>query len=225
MLVNVPGFGATDAAFQPELFHRFSVSVLKPGKVVTGHDVVGTKPGAVLGFGAVAFRDFRLARFLLSLGSDYRHNRDMKVRCLLVHMEMGGDNVVLAEGLFCPADTRLCPLVKTTFVSKAAQRIAVGCHQYIEGENLVLADFPRQSGMVETVADCIAQTPDTFRVSDEILTVKVSQFGMGVVGLSASLDVSGDGVAGTACLHDMEYGVTHRQACFCRGTIAVYGFS
>ena len=54
--------------------------------------------------------------------------------------------------------------------------------------------------------------------------VEVSQFGMGVVGLGASLDVSGDGVAGTACLHDVEYGVTHRQARFCRGTIAVYGF-
>ena len=99
--------------------------------------------GAILGFGTVAFLGFRLARFLLSLGGDYRHDRDMKVRSLLVHVEMGGDNVVLAEGLFCPADTRLCPLVKTTFVSKASQRIAVRCQQHIEGEHLVLADLAR----------------------------------------------------------------------------------
>lgn len=57
---------------------------------------------------------------------------------------------------------------------------------------------------------CLAQTADPFRVSDEVVTVEVSQFGMGVVGLGSSLDVSGDGIAGTACLHDVEYGVTHR---------------
>ena len=122
MLVNVAGLGASDATFQPETLHCFGVGVLKPGKVLAGHDVVGTKAGIILGFGAVAFLGFRLARFLLSLGGDYRNDRDMEVRCLLVHVEMGGDNVVLAESLFCPADTRLCPLVKTTFVSKAAQR-------------------------------------------------------------------------------------------------------
>ena len=124
-----------------------------------------------------------------------------------------------------PSYTRLSPLVEPSFIGKSVQGFTVGCQQDIESEHLVLTYLPRQSGMVETVADCLAQTTDTFRVSDEILPVEVFQFGMGVVGLGASLDVSGDGVAGTACLHDVEYGVTHRQACFCRGTIAVYGFS
>lgn len=78
--------------------------------------------------------------------------------------------------------------------------------------------------MVEAVLDSLAQTVNDIGIFDEIIAVEVSQFGMGVVGLGASLDVSGDGVAGTACLHDVEYGVTHRQARFCRGTIAVYGF-
>ena len=149
----------------------------------------------------------------------------MKVRCLLVHMEMGGDNVVLAEGLFCPADTRLCPLVKTTFVSKAAQRIAVGCHQYIEGENLVLADLASQSGIVEAVLYRLAQTVNSIGIFDEIITVEMAQFGVGVVGLRCSLDVSGDGITRAACLHDVEYGVTHRQGAFACGTIGVYGFS
>lgn len=31
---------------------------------------------------------FRFARLLLSLRGDYRHDRDMKVRCLLVHVEV-----------------------------------------------------------------------------------------------------------------------------------------
>ena len=224
MLVNVPGFGATDAAFQPEAFHRLGIGVLKPDKVLAGHDVVGAKPGAVLGFGAVAFLGFRLARFLLSLGGDYRNDRDMKVWCLLVQVKMGGDNVVLTESLFCPADTRLCPFVETPFVGKAAQRIAVGCHQHMEGEHLVLADLARQSGIVETMLYSLAQTDNSIGISDEIISVEMAQFGVGVVGLRGSLDVPGDGVAGVACLHDVEYSVTHRQAAFACGTIGVYGF-
>lgn len=35
---------------------------------------------------------------------------------------------------------------------------------------------------------CFAQTADTFRISDEILAVEVSQFGMGIVVMGASLD-------------------------------------
>lgn len=34
---------------------------------------------------------FRFARLLLSLGGEYRHDCDMKVRCLLVHVEMRAD--------------------------------------------------------------------------------------------------------------------------------------
>ena len=67
VLVNVPDLGATDATFQPETFHRLGVCVLKPDKILAGHDVVGAKPGTVLGFGAAAFLGFRLVRFLLSL--------------------------------------------------------------------------------------------------------------------------------------------------------------
>lgn len=89
---------------------------------------------------------------------------------------------------------------------------------------MTLVDLPRQPGMIDTVADCFAQTADTFLVSDEILPVEVSQFGMGVVGLGALLNVSGNGIAGTACMHDVVFGITHRQECFCRGTIAVNGF-
>lgn len=147
------------------------------------------------------------------------------MRRLLVHVEMGGDNVVLAESLFCPADTRLCPLVKTTFVSKAAQRIAVRCHQHIEGEHLILANLARQSGIVETVLDSLAQTVNAIGILDEIIPVEMAQFGVSVVGLRGSLDVSGDGIARAACLHDVEYSVTHRQGAFACGTIGVYGFS
>lgn len=89
-----------------------------------------------------------------------------------------------------PSYTRLSPLVEPSFIGKSVQGFTVGCQQDIESEHLVLTYLPRQSGMVETVADCLAQTTDTFRVSDEILPVEVFQFGMGVVGLDASLDVS-----------------------------------
>ncbi len=103
VLVNVAGLGATDASFQPEAFHRLGIGVLKPDKVLAGHDVVGAKPGAVLGFGAVAFLGFRLTRFLLSLGGDYRHDRDMKVRRLLVHVEMCADNIFLLRMFVLPS--------------------------------------------------------------------------------------------------------------------------
>ena len=114
------------------------------------------------------------------------------MRSALVHVQCGSDNIVAAEGIARPSDVVGNPFVESSFIGKSAQGFAVGCQQDIKCEHLILTDLPRHSGMVETVADCLAQTTDTFRVSDEILPVEVSQFGMGVVGLSASLDVSGD---------------------------------
>ena len=118
----------------------------------------------------------------------------MEVRSLLVHVEMSGDNVVLAESLFCPAYTLPCPLVEETFIGKTAQRIAVGCHQHSECEHLVLADLASQTGIVEAVLDSLAQTDNAIGIFDEIIAVEMAQFGVGVVGLRGSLDVSGDGV-------------------------------
>ena len=105
VLVNMAGFGTTDATFQPEAFHCLGIGVLKSDKVIAGHDVVGTETSAVLRFSTVSLSGFCLARLLLSLGGDYRHDRDMKVRCLLVHMEMGTDNILFSECFLCPADT------------------------------------------------------------------------------------------------------------------------
>ncbi len=108
----------------------------------------------------------------------------MEVRSLLVHVEMSGDNVVLAESLFCPAYTLPCPLVEETFIGKTAQRIAVGCHQHIECEHLVLADLASQTGIVEAVLYSLAQTDNAIGIFDEIITVEMAQFGVGVVGLA-----------------------------------------
>lgn len=224
VLVNMACLRATDASLQSEPCHSLCVCVLKACEVVTGHDVVGTQPRPSFGFGAVTLLYLRLARFLLSLGGYDWHDRNMEVRCLLVHVQMRPDNIRFAECLLHPFDTRLRPIVEAAFVGKSSQGIAVGCQQDMEGKHLVLADLACKPGMVKPMLDCLAQTADTIRVSDEVVPVEMSQFGMGVVGLGASLDMSGDCVAGTACLHDVEYSVTHRQACFCRGTIAVYGF-
>ena len=79
--------------------------------------------------------------------------------------------------------------------------------------------------MVKAMLDCLAQTVNSIGIFDEIITIEITQFDMGIVGLDASLDVSGDGGALTCCLHDVEYGVTHRQAYLWCGTIGVYGFS
>lgn len=49
--------------------------------------------------------------------------------------------------------------------------------------------------MVKAVLDCLAQTVNSIGIFDEIITVKMAQFGVGIVGLSASLDVSGYGGA------------------------------
>ena len=49
--------------------------------------------------------------------------------------------------------------------------------------------------MVKSMLDCLAQTVNTIGIFDEIITVEMAQFGVGIVGLGASLDVSGDGGA------------------------------
>lgn len=41
--------------------------------------------------------------------------------------------------------------------------------------------------------DYLAQTVNSIGIFDEIITVEMAQFGVGVIGLGASLDVSGDG--------------------------------
>ena len=107
----------------------------------------------------------------------------------------GNDNIIHPESLLCPADTRLCPFVEPTFIGKPAKCLAVGRKEDIEGEHLILADLARQPGMVKTVLYSLAQTADPIGVSDKIVTVEMTEFGMGVVRLGASLDVSGDGVA------------------------------
>ena len=105
VLVNVAGFGATDATFQPEAFYCLGIGVLKVREVFTGHNAVGTQSGSVARLGTVTLPGFRFARLFLSLGGDYRHDRDMKVRCLLVHVEMCADNILLSKCFLCPADT------------------------------------------------------------------------------------------------------------------------
>jgi len=49
--------------------------------------------------------------------------------------------------------------------------------------------------MVKAMLDCLAQTVNSIGIFDEIIPVKMAQFDMGIVGLGASLDVSGDGGA------------------------------
>ena len=49
--------------------------------------------------------------------------------------------------------------------------------------------------MVKSVPDCLAQTVNSIGIFYEIIPVEMSQFGVGVIGLGASLDVSGDGGA------------------------------
>lgn len=49
--------------------------------------------------------------------------------------------------------------------------------------------------MVKAVLDCLAQTVNSIGIFDEIIAVEMAQFGVGVIGLSASLDVAGDGIA------------------------------
>lgn len=69
----------------------------------------------------------------------------------------------------------------------------------MECEHLVLADLTSQSGIVEAVLYRLAQTVNVIGIFDEIISVEMAQFGVGVVGLRGSLDVSGDGVAGAIC--------------------------
>ena len=42
----------------------------------------------------------------------------MQLWCLLVHVEMCADNIILSESLLCPADTRLRPFVEPVFIGK-----------------------------------------------------------------------------------------------------------
>lgn len=49
--------------------------------------------------------------------------------------------------------------------------------------------------MVKAMLDCLAQTVNSIGIFDEIITVEITQFDMGIVGLGASLDVSSDGGA------------------------------
>ena len=91
MLVNVAGFRASDATFQTEALHCLGIGVLKVREVFTGHKAVGTQTGSIARLGTITLPGFRFARLFLSLGGDYRHDCDMKVRCLLVHVEMCAD--------------------------------------------------------------------------------------------------------------------------------------
>lgn len=49
--------------------------------------------------------------------------------------------------------------------------------------------------MVNAVLDSLAQSYHSVGIPYEVIAVEVSEFGVGIVGLCASLDVSGDGGA------------------------------
>ena len=195
VLVNMASLRTSHSTLQPKTLHRLCIGVLERCEVVACHDVVGTQPGAILRLGAVTLGGFRLARPPSSLGGHDRHDRHMKVRCLLVHVQVCAHYVSCSECFFCPADTRLRPLVQPAFIGKPTQGFAVGRKQDIEREDLVLGDLACKPGMVNAVLDSLAQSCHSVGIFDEVIAVEVAQFGVGVVGLCASLDVSGDGGA------------------------------
>ena len=108
----------------------------------------------------------------------------MKVRCLLVHVQMCAHHVGRSECFLCPADARLRPLVQPAFIGKTTQGFAVGRKQDIERENLVLADLARQPGMIDAVLDSLTQTRHSVGILDEVIAVEVAQWCTGYTGYS-----------------------------------------
>lgn len=184
VLVNMARFRTSHSTLQPKTLHRLCVGVLERYEVVACHDVIGTQSGAVLRLGAVTLGGFRLARFPSSLGGHDRHDRHMKVRCLLVHVQVCAHNVSRSECFLCLADTRLRPLVQSAFIGKPTQGLAVGRKQDIEREDLVLADLARKSGMVDAVLDSLAQSCHSVGIFDEVIAVEVAQWCTGYTGYS-----------------------------------------
>ncbi len=155
---NVSGFRAVDPALQSVFSHCCGIGVLVFFQLDTRHYIIGTQPRPSRGFRAVSpfigFVCFHLSEFATFARND-GNDRRVDMRRRFVHVQYSRNDVFGSERLPQPLEVIGTPRFQSPFLGDTLHILLRAGQHDTDYPHLIRADLTGQSGMFESMVDCL----------------------------------------------------------------------
>ncbi len=111
------------------------------------------------------------------------------MRCALVHVQGGTDNIVAAECVARPFYVVGNPFVELAAVNDFLHTFVVGGHNQVEAPNLPVGDFSCNPGIDYAVFDSRRKPGYPVGIFDQIVAVEMRPRRVSVFGMGGALDM------------------------------------